>query len=36
MQIILKNDQHGTADIRAIGEDLAYTVRINPNSYSIF
>jgi hypothetical protein len=36
MQIILKNDEAGLADVRVIGEDLGYIIRINPNSFTIF
>ena len=36
MQIILKNEMHVNADVIAIGEDLTYTVRIRPESYTIF
>jgi hypothetical protein len=36
MQVILKNEFHGEADIIPIGEDLSYTVRIKPQTYTIF
>jgi hypothetical protein len=36
MQVILSNEMHENADVIAIGEDLAYTVRIQPQSYTVF
>jgi hypothetical protein len=36
MQVILKNEMHDNADVIAMGEDLTYTVRIQPQTFTIF